>query len=235
LKDNEILVRKLCDLTRVEEAPIFKNTGSGIVEERGVQTRDVAIGDRVVWIGVPANDRVTVPEYLFEGIPDGLGDNTAVFAGIGAFVIQAVRESGLTFGERVVVLGHGVLKKLASQIITLFGIHSLELDSACRGNVEIDGVFVCLGGEKDINLIANWLRNKATVTVLAEGQAGLPPELLQKRSVKLVFPALPQLGETDVHHPGAYVRWTIKKDMELFLKLSRERGIRPDHVQKYGR
>jgi hypothetical protein len=232
LKDNEVLVRKVYDLTKVEEAPIFKNTGIGIVEERGFQTRDVAIGDRVVWIGIPANDRVTVPEYLFEGIPDGLGDNTAVFAGIGAFVIQAVRESELTFGEKVVVLGHGVLKELASQIITLFGIHSLKLDTARQGDMEIDGIFVCPTGEKDINLAGKLLRNKATVTLLTEGQVGLPPELLRERSVKLVFPALPEPGGRNLHYPGAYARWTIKKDMELFLKLLREREIEPDHVQK---
>ena len=221
MKDNEILVRKVYDLTKIEEAHIFKNTGIGIVEERGMETRDVAIGDKVIWMGIPVNDRVTVPEYLFERIPDGLEDSIAVFAGIGAFVIQAVRESGLTFRERAAVLGQGILKDITSQVTALFGIHNLELALACKGNMEIDGIFVCPEGEKDINLIANSLRNKATVIILTERHIGLSPKLLQEKELKLIYPTLLQPDERNVYYPRAYVRWTIKKDMELFLKLLR--------------
>jgi len=221
LKDNEILVRKVYDLTKIEEAHIFKNTGIGIVEERGMETRDVAIGDKVIWVGIPINDRVTVPEYLFERIPDGLEDSIAVFAGIGAFVIQAVRQSGLTFGEKVVVLGHGVFKIFTSQVTALFGIHNLELALACKGTTEIDGIFVCPEGEEDINLIADSLHNKATVTILTERHIGLSPKLLQEKELKLVYPGPTQPDERNVYYPRAYMRWTIKEDMELFLKLLR--------------
>lgn len=221
MKDNEILVRKVYDLTKIEEAHIFKNTGIGIVEERGMETRDVAIGDKVIWVGIPVNDRVTVPEYLFERIPDGLEDSIAVFAGVGAFVIQAVRESGLTFRERAAVLGQGILKDITSQVTALFGIHNLELALACKGNMVIDGIFVCPEGEEDINLIANSLHNKVTVTILTERHIGLSPKLLQEMELKLIYPALAQPDERDVYYPRAYVRWTIKKNMELFLKLLR--------------
>lgn len=219
MKDNEILVRKVYDLINVDEAEIFKNTGIGIVEERGMQVRDVSIGDKVVWVGIPAGDKVIVPEYLFEKIPDNLEDKIAVFGGIGAFVFQAVRESGLTFGEEVVVLGHGVLKELTSQVTALFEIHNLELDFGCKGDMEIDGVFVCPEGEADINLIANSLRNKAVVIVLTEGHIDLPPKLLQEKNLKLIFHGQPQLKLSDVYSPKAYIRWTIKEDLRLFLKL----------------
>ncbi|MDH4068530.1 MAG: hypothetical protein OEU97_06360 [Dehalococcoidia bacterium] len=222
MKDNEILVRKVYDLTRVEEAPIFKNTGIGIVEERGVQTRDVAIGDRVVWIGIPTNDKVTVPEYLSERVPDGLEDSVAVFAGIGAFVIQAVRESGLTFGDRAAVLGQGILKDITSQVITSFGIHNLELALARKGDVEIDGIFVCPAGEKSISLVANSLRNKASVTVLTGGHVDMPPELLAEKALKFTHPVPTQADERDVYYPRAYVRWTTKRNMGLFLNLLTE-------------
>jgi len=226
LKDNEILVRKVYDLTKIEEAHIFKNIGIGIVEERGMETRDVAIGDKVIWMGIPINDRVTVPEYLFERIPDGLEDSIAVFAGIGAFVIQAVRESGLTFGERAAVLGQGILKDITSQVTALFGIHNLELALACKGNMEIDGIFVCPEGEKDINLIANSLRNKAKVTILTGRHIGFFPKLLQERELKLIYPALAQPDERNVYYPGAYIRWTIKEDLQLVLKLLKEGKIK---------
>jgi len=226
LKDNEILVRKVYELTNIEEAEIFRNTWIGIVEERGMEIRDVGIGDKVVVVGIHAGDKVIVPEYLFEKIPDGLEDKLAVFGGIGAFVIQAVRESGLTFGEKAVVLGHGVLKELTSQVIALFGIQSLGLDFACKGNVEIDGVFLCPKGEADINLIANSLRNKAVVIVLTQGHIDFSPELLQEKMLKLIFPEHPQLKESNVYFPKAYIRWGIKEDLRLFLKLLCEGKIK---------
>lgn len=221
MKDNEILVRKVYDLTKIEEAHIFKNTGIGIVEERGMETRDVVIGDKVIWVGIPIADEIVIPEYLFARIPDGLQEEIAVFGGIGACVIQAVRQSGLTFGEKDVVLGQGILKDITSQVTALFGVHNLELALACKGNMEIDGVFICPEGEKDINLIADSLRNKTTVTILTERHIGLSPKLLQEKELKLIYPALAQPDERNVYYPGAYVRWTIKKDMELFLKLLR--------------
>jgi hypothetical protein len=228
LRGNEILVRKVYDLTRIEEAHIFKNTGIGIVAERGMETRDVAIEDKVVWIGIPANDSVTVPEYLFERIPEGLEDNIAIFAGIGAFIIQAVRESGLNFGERTTVVGQGIIKDITCQVTDLFGIHNLEFALACKGNMEIDGIFICREGDKDINLIANSLRNKATVTVLAEGHIDLPPKLFQQKELKLIYPALPKLDERNVYYPRAYMRWTIKEDLQLVLKLLKEAKIKTE-------
>ena len=223
MKDKEILVEKLhgLGLANINQMEIFEATGIGMVKERGTEIGEVTIGDKVVWIGIPIADEMVIPEYLFARIPDGLQEEIAVFGGIGAFVIQAVRQSGLTFGEKVVVLGYGVLKDITSQVTALFGIHNLESALACKGDAEIDGVFICSQGEKDINLIENSLRNKATVTILTERHIGLSPKLLQEKELKLVYPALAQPDERNVYYPRAYVRWTIKKDMELFLKLLR--------------
>ena len=102
--DNEIVIKKLDDLAHMNEGRIFKNTGIGVVKERGSKIEGVATGDKIVWIGIPAGDEIFIPENLFERIPDGLEDGRFVFAGIGAFVIQAIRESGLTFGEKVTVV-----------------------------------------------------------------------------------------------------------------------------------
>lgn len=234
MKDSEILIKRVYDLINIEEAEIFKNTGVGIVEERGMAIREVAIRDKVVWAGIPADDRVIVPECLFEKIPDGLEDKVAVWGGVGAFVIQAVRGSSLTFGEKVVILGHGILKELTSQLITLFGIHSLELDFVREGGIEIDGVFVCPSGEADINLIANSLRNKASITVLTEGHVDLSPELLREKKLRPVFPRQARPEDRNVYYPEAYVRWTVKEDLQLSLKLLKEGEIVYEKSGDYG-
>ena len=205
---------------------IFKNTGIGIVEKRGNQVRDVVKGDRVVWIGIPSSDKVIIPEYLFEKIPEDLENKIGIFGGIGAYIIQAVRESGLTFGEKVVVLGHGVIKNIISQIIDLFGIHTLELDNSPKDNIELDGVFICSGGEANINLIANSIRNKAVIIILTEGHIDLPIELLEKKRIKIIkFPVEFQKNTKNVYYPKAYSRWTIKEDLKLFLMLQQMSNV----------
>ena len=223
--DNEIVVSRLGDLAHIDEGKIFKNTGIGVVKERGSKKGEVAIGDKIAWIGIPTADEILVPENLFKTIPEDLDDSTAVFTGITAFIIQAVRESELTFGEKAVVLGEGILKQLISQVIASFGIQFMELDFSNANETDIDGVFICPGSEVDVNSLTGWLRNQATVIVLTEKPLELSPMLLQEKKLRLVFPKQPQPEKSNVHHPTAYKRWTIKKDLELSLKLLRKKAI----------
>lgn len=206
---------------------MFKNTGVGVVEERGLQVREVNVGDKIVWAGIPVANKIIVPEYLFDKVPLGLKDGIAVFGGIGAFVIQAVRESGLTFGENIIVLGDGVLKKIVSQIIILFGIHNLDLEYACKSDVIIDGIFVCPKGEKYINLITKFLRDKSVITVLTENDVDIYSNLLLNNNQRIIFPTYPKLEGNNIYYPEAYTRWTFKEDIGLFLKLLKAGRVNP--------
>ncbi len=220
--DNEIVVTRLSDLAHIDEAQIFKNTGIGVVKKRGGRIGEVAIGDKVAWTGIPAADELIIPANLFKRIPDDMDDSTVVFTGIVAFVIQAIRESSLTFGEKTVVLGQGYLSRLLSQVLHWFGIQPLEIASSQTSEADIDGVFLCPGSETDIDSLTGWLRNKASVTVLLEKPVELSPLLLQGKKIRLIFPKQPQPEAGNIHHPIAYTRWTLKEDLELSLKLLRK-------------
>ena len=228
--DNEVVVQKLEDLAHLDEGVIFKNMGIGVVKERGSKIGGVAIGDKIIWIGIPASDEILIPENLFERIPDGLEDGRVIFAGIGALAIQAIRESGLTFGEKAIVLGEGILKHILSQMLNLSGIRLLESGST-QADEETDGIFVCREDEADINPSIHLLRNKGVVVVLTEKNIGLSPKLLQEKRLRLVFPGQPQPETRNVCHPPAYMRWTIKKDLGLSLKLLGEIAL-DDKEQK---
>lgn len=216
--ENEIVVKRLRDLAHLNETKIFQNTGIGVVKERGGKIGEVAIGDKIIWVGIPSNDEILVPQNLFGRIPDGSEDRKVVFAGIGAFIIQAIRQSGLTFGERVAVLGEGMLKCLVSQMLGFFGIRVLEPASFSPGE-EIDGIFICPGSKEDVNSLTPLLRNQGTIILLTEEPLGLSPRRWQEKRLRLVFPEPPQPETRNVCYPTAFMRWTIKKDLELSLKL----------------
>lgn len=219
MKDNEILIKTVCNIADQEKINIFKNTGVGVVEERGLQVREVNVDDKVVWAGIPVANKIVVPEYLFDRVPLGLKDEIAVFGGVGAFIIQAVRESNLTFGENAIVLGNGILKKIVSQIITLFGIQNLDLEYAYKSDVLIDGIFVCPNGEKYINLVKNFLRDESFIIVLTENDVDFYSNLLLNSNQRIILPTYPKLKENNIYYPESYIRWTFKEDIRLFLKL----------------
>lgn len=179
----------------------------------------------MVWIGVHIGDTLTVPEHLFEKIPTDLEDELGVFGGIAAFTIQVVRQSGLTFGEKVVITGHGILKDLTSQIAILSGMQNLELETVRKNNVEIDGVFVCPEGQANVNLLPGLLRNKATLVILTEEPIDVPCELLRQKNLRLAFPPGFRPDRRDIYRPVGYMRWTPKKDLQLSLKLLSDKSL----------
>ncbi|MFC1925713.1 hypothetical protein ACFLW2_03335 [Chloroflexota bacterium] len=223
LRDNEILVRRTAGLSSHSEGDLPGKTGVGVVEERGDQIRDCAIGDRVAWTGVVAQDTATVQEHLFVRVPDGIDDNVALYTGVVGYAFQAIRASDLTFGEQVMVSGNGLIASVVSRAVSIFGLRLLSLSAINKGE-HIDGIFVC-PGEHNIADAAGYLRPKATVVVLGQADIALLLAGLEDKKITLVYPGEPGPEAAGVCHPRAYMRWTVRDDMELFFKLLMENRI----------
>jgi predicted dehydrogenase len=139
------LVRKVISTTRKEgvlnalrkartrlETPIpLGYSAAGVVVEVGEQVSEYQVGDRVACAGAGyANhaDYNYVPRNLVARIPDGLGMDAACFATVGAIAIQGVRQAAPTLGERVAVLGLGLIGQLAVQLLRANGCRVLGFD-----------------------------------------------------------------------------------------------------------
>ncbi len=99
----------------------------GIVAEKDAEISGIEIGDRVVSNG-PHAEIVSVPKNLCAKIPEGVSEESAVFAVIGAIGLQGIRLAEPTLGECFVVTGLGVIGLLVVQMLKANGCHVIGID-----------------------------------------------------------------------------------------------------------
>jgi predicted dehydrogenase/threonine dehydrogenase-like Zn-dependent dehydrogenase len=102
---------------------------AGTVVESGVP--DLAPGDRVACAGAGwANHAAfnVVPRNLVARVPDAVPLEDAAFATLVAIALQGVRRAAPTLGERVVVLGLGLLGQITVQLLRAGGCVALGVD-----------------------------------------------------------------------------------------------------------
>src|SRR5262249_7558019 len=77
---------------------------------------------------------VSVPGNLVAAVPEGVDARTAAFTTIGAIALQAVRRAAPSLGERVVVVGLGLLGLLTVQLLRAAGcqVFGIEPDERRR-------------------------------------------------------------------------------------------------------
>jgi len=105
----------------------YCNVGRVIALGEGVT--DLALGDRVVSNG-PHAEIVAVPRNLVARVPEGVSDEEAAFTVIGAIGLQGIRLCEPTFGERIAVIGLGLIGLLTAQLLKAQGcqVIGIEID-----------------------------------------------------------------------------------------------------------
>ena len=90
-----------------------------------------AAGERVACAGAGLANHAeinAVPKNLTVPIPDGVDDEDASFVTLGAIALQGVRQAEPTLGERVVVMGLGLIGLLTVQLLKANGCRVLGFD-----------------------------------------------------------------------------------------------------------
>jgi predicted dehydrogenase len=103
---------------------------AGEVVETG-QDSGFAVGDRVACAGAGIANHAefnAVPRNLCVRIPTGVDDESASFVTLGAIALQGVRVANPTLGERVVVMGLGLIGLLTVQLLKANGCRVLGFD-----------------------------------------------------------------------------------------------------------
>jgi predicted dehydrogenase/threonine dehydrogenase-like Zn-dependent dehydrogenase len=99
----------------------------GVVMEVGGGVSGFAAGDRVASNGRHA-EAVSVPVNLCAKVPDGVTDDEASFAVVGAIALQGIRLTQPSLGEAVVVTGLGLIGLIAVQLLRAHGCRVLGID-----------------------------------------------------------------------------------------------------------
>lgn len=111
---------------------------AGEVVAVGEQVTEFSVGDRVACGGAghaSHAEAVAVPQNLAARIPDSVSMRDASFMTIGAIALQGVRRADVSPGERIGVIGLGLVGKLVVQILDAYGFPTFGMDIQ-RGEVE---------------------------------------------------------------------------------------------------
>jgi len=106
-------------------------SAAGVVAEVGAGVSGFSAGDRVACAGHPyaAHAEVLcVPRNLCVPIPDGVSFEDASYVMLGAIALNAVRLAEPQIGERVAVIGLGLLGLLGLQMLRAAGCRVIGID-----------------------------------------------------------------------------------------------------------
>jgi predicted dehydrogenase/threonine dehydrogenase-like Zn-dependent dehydrogenase len=104
---------------------------AGEVIEVGDDVTEFAVGDQVACggAGYASHAEVTaIPQNLATRIPEEVSTREASFTTVGAIALQGVRRADLSPGERVGIIGLGLVGKLVVQILDAYGFPTFGMD-----------------------------------------------------------------------------------------------------------
>jgi len=104
---------------------------SGKVVEVGKNCEGFNIGDRVACGGAGYANHAEVnyiPQNLMVKIPDNVDDIDASFVTVGSIALQGVRQASLLLGEKVAVMGLGLIGQLTVQLLKANGCKVIGSD-----------------------------------------------------------------------------------------------------------
>lgn len=131
---------------------------AGIVIEVGCNITEFKAGDRVVSNG-PHSEVVAVGKNLVAKIPEGVSFEQASFTVIASIALQGIRLFQPTLGEKVVVIGLGLIGQITMEFLKANGCEAIGVDID-NGKVELarSNGFIALNpanGEDSISFVAN--------------------------------------------------------------------------------
>ena len=107
-------------------------SGAGIIVEKDEKVTDLQIGQRVAYggEGTGHGETINVGRNLIARLPDDLSFQEACFTTLGAIAMNSVRLAEIGIGERVAVVGLGIVGQLVAQLVRCQGgvVIAIDLD-----------------------------------------------------------------------------------------------------------
>lgn len=130
IKDTIATVR-----TRLSDPSSLGYSAAGIVLATGPLVHDLAPGDRVACGGAEYAVHAEidhVPGNLCVRLPDALSFAEGAFATVGSIAMHGVRQADVRLGERVAVIGQGLVGQLAGMLLRAAGCTVVGVDFDAR-------------------------------------------------------------------------------------------------------
>lgn len=245
---------------KLEDLKPMGYTSAGIVLELDDQSVPFKVGDKVALMGAGiANhaEYAAVPVNLAAKIPDNTRLEFAAFAALGCIAMQGIRRLEAAPGERIGVIGLGLIGQLTVRLLVAMGFEAFGMDlnehragladsvddvsawssesvdsvsmvENLTNGVGLDGVIVTAATKSHhpVNLAFDLCRKRAAVSIVGDVGLGLNRSKMYRKELELKLSCSYGPGRYDPNYeimgqdyPIGYVRWTEKRNLELFLNL----------------
>ncbi|MBI4524217.1 MAG: zinc-binding alcohol dehydrogenase [Deltaproteobacteria bacterium] len=256
-KQGEVLIETFCSLVSpgTERAILcglpgmrhhFPHTpgysAAGVVANVGKGVKVLKIGDRVAGMIHHASHETVLPERLFK-VPDGVSYEEASFLMLGFVALQGIRKARIVPGDRVVIIGQGLIGQISSRLARLCGASKIIAVAATRNrektallagadeflslseeqhwlrDVRADVVIEAAGTPQAVAIACNCARENGRLSLIGSSR-GLGREvdvweLMQKKKLTVVGAHSSTVPEKDASRS----RWTYRQEGSLFLEL----------------
>lgn len=118
---------------KLSEYAVLGYSGAGVIVDKHSTVRDLEIGDRVAYGGEGSGHAETIlaGQNLVVKVPESLPFEHACFATLGSIALNSVRVANISLGEKVAVIGLGLVGQLVAQLAKLQGGVVIALDLKC--------------------------------------------------------------------------------------------------------
>jgi predicted dehydrogenase/threonine dehydrogenase-like Zn-dependent dehydrogenase len=211
---------------RLETPTPLGYSAAGVVTEVDTANGRFRVGDRVACAGAECAfhaEYLALPDMLVASVPPGVENWQAAYTTLCAIALHAVRQSESRLGDRVLVLGQGLVGLLVTNLLVSTGarVMATDLQAARRAFAEAMGAErVIIPGEQRLaDEVRVWTEgygaDAAVVCTATESNAPIEQaaDLLRDRG-RLVI-----VGITKVDLP-----WRVFYDKELDVRFSRSYG-----------
>jgi predicted dehydrogenase/threonine dehydrogenase-like Zn-dependent dehydrogenase len=207
-------VRETRELVRgavSDDVTIGYSTAGVVLDTGGIS--DFSKGDRVACAGAGIANHaevVSVPGNLAAAVPDGVGLRDAAFATLGAIALQGVRRAEPSLGDRVVVVGLGLLGLMAVQLLRTAGcrVVGVEPHERRRRLGEELGAECALPPERATAAIGHWTGGygaDAVVVCASSASSGIINQAIEMSRRKGRVVPVGDVG-LDLERPALYQR-----------------------------
>lgn len=225
-------------LARLDEPLPLGYSACGTVLEvgPGMEGR-FSVGQRVAIAGAGIANHAginLVPQNLVAPVPEGVSDEEASFATLASISLHGVRNAGITLGDRIAILGMGLVGQLCLQLAVLSGGRVAALDYNGK-RLELAarlGAEVCcnLSEGTPTKLLNSWSGVGCDTVIVAAATASSAPletaGAIARDRAKIIL-----VGNTGTTFP---LRDYMKKELSLIVSRSYGPGRYDNDFERRG-
>jgi predicted dehydrogenase/threonine dehydrogenase-like Zn-dependent dehydrogenase len=112
------------------EYAVLGYSGAGIIVEKHSSVTDLSLGDRVAYggEGTGHGETIAVGRNLVARVPNNVPFEHACFTTLGSIALNGIRIANISLGERVAIIGLGLVGQLIAQLARLQGAFVIATD-----------------------------------------------------------------------------------------------------------